>query len=264
MTARLPGSARPLPHAAPVSTATTDFRIDIKTVEVHDPRLRRVMMHDSRSLAYESAPRNAPLPTAATLHRCTGAVWAQRVGCCTMCAACGMLITEPFYRPFRRFTLRQVEALYSEETRLDEAWFPGVWPPTDTGSSGIWSMKLLRRKGWISGYQHMFSLNAVLATIAGWDGVPGRPVSLGTWWWDSMDRPTKDNKIVKSPDAVKSGGHQYLAVGQNPDARTVRIRNSWSRSWGENGYVDMSWDTLGELLADDGDAITGVPLGVAA
>lgn len=259
--ARLPGRAAPIAHAAPVSTA---FTVEIKTVEVRDPRLRRVMMHDSRSLPYESAPRDAPLPTRATLHRVHGAVWEQRVGCCTMCAACGMLITRPFHRPFRRFTMAQVEALYSEETRLDEAWFPGVWPPNDTGSSGIWSMKLLKRKGWISGYQHMFSLNAVLATLAGHAGGPGRPVSLGTWWWDSMDVPTRDGKIVKSPDAVQMGGHQYLLIGQDPERRTARVRQSWGDEWGQHGYADMDWDTLGELLADDGDAITGVPLGTAA
>lgn len=238
------------------------FTIEIKTVEVHDPRLRRVMMHDSRSLAYESAPRDIAAPTTSCLHEVHGAVWEQRVGCCTMCAACGMLVTKPFYRPYRRFTMARIESLYSEETRLDEAWFPGVWPPDDTGSSGIWSMKLLRRHGWIGGYQHAFSLNAALATIAGYDGRPGRPVSLGTWWWDSMDRPTRDNKIVKSPDAVKVGGHQYLAVGVDAERRTARIRQSWGPDFGEDGYVDMDWDTLDELLHDDGDGIVGVPLGV--
>lgn len=240
------------------------FTIEVKVAEVRDPRLRRHMMHDSRSLAYESAPRDAPLPTTASLCRCHGAVWTQRVGCCTVCAAAGMLITAPFHRPFRRFTMAQIEGLYSEETRLDEAWFPGVWPPDDTGSSGLWSMKLLQRKGWIASYQHGFSLNAVLATLAGYGGMPPRAVSLGTWWWDSMDVPTKDNKIVKSLNAVKMGGHQYLAIGQDPDRRIVRIRNSWSRAWGQSGYADMSWDQLAELLADDGDAVTGVPLGLTA
>ena len=240
------------------------FDVKIRLPEVvRDPRLRRIVTHDSRSLAYAAAPRDAPFPTAATLHPVHGAVFRQRVGCCTVCAATGMLLTEPFYRPYRRFNMLQIEQLYSEETRLDEAFVPGVWPPTDTGSSGLFSMKLLRRHGWISGYQHAFGLRSVLATLAGWDGHPGRPVSLGTWWYDSMDVPDADNRIVVAPGAEQIGGHQYLAVGQDPERRTVRIRNSWGPEWGEGGYADMPWDTLDALLADDGDAITGVPLGAA-
>jgi hypothetical protein len=231
------------------------FTIDVEIFEnPRDRRLRRHVMHDSRSLAYESAPRDAPLPTRASLHRSHGQVWDQQIGCCTMCAAAGMMITDPFHVPYRRFTLRQIERLYSEETRMDNAWLPGEWPPDDTGSSGLWSMKLLQRKGLISGYQHMFSLNAVLATLV------ERPVSVGTWWYESMEYPAADHLIEVSPGSACVGGHQYLLVGQDPGRRRVRVRNSWGRGYGDDGYVDMSWDTLARLLAEDGDAITAVAL----
>jgi hypothetical protein len=37
------------------------------------------------------------------------------------------------------------------------------------------------------------------------------------------------------------------------------MRNSWGRAWGSRGRAWMTWDDLGQLLADDGDCTILVP-----
>lgn len=227
------------------------FTIEIERIEPVDPRLRRQVAHDSRSREYPSAPKDAPYPTARSEHASHNAVWDQgELGCCTMMAAAGMMITDPFHKRYRRFTVAGIRKLYSQETRLDEAWFPGVWPPEDTGSTGLFSMKTLQAKGLITGYEHAFSLRAVLATLV------HRPVSIGTWWYDSMSEPGRDGLMTISPGAQQVGGHQWLAVGQDPETRRIKMRQSWGSGWGDRGYGYLSWDDLGRLLDEDGDAIT--------
>lgn len=41
---------------------------------------------------------------------------------------------------------------------------------------------------------------------------------------------------------AEGGGHAILVIGWNEKARTLRIRNSWGRTWGDGGYADLSYD----------------------
>lgn len=204
-------------------------------------RLGRHVVHDPASKQFPVARRAVSI---ASRH------WTRHVpiydqgntGSCTGNALAGCLSTGPWRHLFHEYTARRV---YSAATAIDE--FPGQWPPTDTGSSGLAVCKIAQRRGWISSYRHAFSLDDVLAALQ------HGPVIAGVDWFDSFDRPGSGGLCSISPNAGVRGGHEVCLVGLNIDARTVRFANSWSDQWGAKGFGAWSYDTLDTLLHRDGD-----------
>ena len=45
---------------------------------------------------------------------------------------------------------------------------------------------------------------------------------------------------------ASDGGHGMLVVGYNDYKKTFIIMNSYGTSWGDNGFFEMDYDTLGE------------------
>lgn len=76
---------------------------------------------------------------------------------------------------------------------------------------------------------------------------------LGTNW--TTDMMTPDKAGVVQPTGTSLGGHEYLAVGIDVRSKTILCQNSWGSTWGLRGRFRMTWDTLGQLLAQQGDAL---------
>lgn len=234
---------------------------DLEHVEMipsTDTRLARHVVHDERSRAY-ALPAGAVPVRPATWNR-QGPVFDQNVlndgrglGCCTACAGLGLLMTGPFAKTGRQFTIDDVVKLYSEETALDDREIPGRWPPDDTGSAGIYLMKALRNRGLITGYRHAFSLDAAL-----WALQRG-PIAVGSVWLNSMFEPRRDGWLVVDPRSGEAGGHEYVIDAYTPvTARQpagVRLTNSWSTSWGRAGSAWLDVRDFGYLLSQQGDVV---------
>ncbi len=202
-------------------------------------KLGRVVNHDPRSLAFPTRHANSPIIYGS--HRRYGNVFDQgSVSSCTGNAGMGCLNTAPFYSGHLYNELDAVK-VYSDATK-------GVYPPTDTGSSGLAVAKVLKSKGLIAGYEHAFSLNAALSAI-------GRtPVMIGVNWYDSMDKPSgTDALLTVTPHAVVRGGHELFLSAVYPKNKLVKGWNSWGRSWGNHGTFTMSFSTLERLLSEQGD-----------
>ncbi len=209
--------------------------------------LGRLVEHDPRS-------RNFPAPVAETLvttfHRRHSRVLDQGdLGSCTGNAMAGLLGTDPHYvsraKPTRNERLA-VE-LYSLATELDDV--AGVYPPDDTGSTGLGVARAARQLGLIGGYAHAFGVDHVLGAL-----VLG-PVIVGVNWYDSFDVPT--NGVVEiGVGAQVRGGHEFELVGLDMSVGRVRAVNSWGTGWGVRGRFEFSFDTLRRLLAEDGDCVT--------
>lgn len=213
-----------------------------------DQRLGRVKRHDPRSRGFDLAQTLSPrLPTERIEWARTGPLFDQDIGCCTACAALGLLMTEPFTNG-QTYTLDDAHALYHEETVIDG--FRGVWPPDDTGSSGLAAMKALKRRGLIAGYRHAFSPTVAVAALA------RGPIAVGTVWLESMFRPV-GGRIIVDPRSPVAGGHDYLVTAWDPAPRRVRVTNSWG-DWGIAGEAWMDLDSFAWLLRNGGDAVQPV------
>lgn len=237
---------------------------------VIDDRLGRHVVHDPQSRQFDLAELAGGVPTRPISWRRRGPIFDQgrcppsvlatvganpektSIGCCTMCAAFGLLLTEPFYRPGKGYTLADVLPGYHRETVLDGRAIPGVWPPEDTGSAGLYAMKVLRELGLISGWRSAFSLRSVLTAL-------GRgPVAVGTNWYESMFDPVRRagrDVLDIAPSAGVAGGHEWIIDKFDPDEQMVGMTNSWGVGWGTNGTAWLSLDTLNRLLHERGDAI---------
>lgn len=216
--------------------------------------LGRNLYHDSRNRAY---------PWLATTRALTSQDWPRhipildqgRVGACTGFEQVGALGTGGIFDslPTGHTTLDGKLGLfiYSGAETIDG---DGPYPPNDNGSSGPSAAQVAKNLGLISGYLHCFTLNDVL------DALESGPVGIGSNWYDSMDRPDSSGLVSVSPGASIRGGHEYLCRGKDMDAKLLHFDNSWGTGFGVNGSFSYSFDTLGRLLGEQGDATVSLPL----
>ena len=233
------------------------------THQVPGRPLGRLVEHDDRSRLYAFAPDVTTTDgLVSKVHTVRVPVLDQGdVGACTGFAAEACVGTDPFYSAMPdalpgKPTLDagtdtgQALSLYAAATVLDS--FPGVYPPDDTGSTGLAAAKAAQRAGLISGYRHCFSLTSTLKALT------VVPVIVGTVWLESMDSPD-ENGHVEVSGSVR-GGHEYCLYGLDVEQRLVWARNSWGPGFGRDGCFSLSWDDLGALLDQQGDATVMVPL----
>jgi hypothetical protein len=181
------------------------------------------------------------------------------LGSCTGNAMTGLLGTVPFFATLPSGTLSSTDAtadehvavgLYSDATKIDT--YPGTYPPTDTGSSGIAVAKAAQKKGWISGYQHTFDLNSALKALA------VTPVIIGISWYEGFDSPKPSGQL--SIAGSVRGGHEVVLDQLDVEHERVWLTNSWGTSFGVHGRAFFTWATFSRLLSEQGDCTVPVPI----
>lgn len=231
--------------------------------EPTDPRLKRRVHHDSRSLryAYGVLPKSAIVKTK----------WTRRIpildqgqlGSCTANAFTGVFGTDSMQRmgsttaavkadsrgifAAGTFGLNEDFAVqfYSLET-LDDS-FPGNYPPDDTGSDGLGAMKAAQDLGLVDTYKHAFSIAAVQSAL-----MQG-PVLWGTEWLNSMFTTDAKGFLVVDKSSGVAGGHELVLNGYDPATDTYDGDNSWGTSFGLDGSFKVTGADLKYLLSRDGD-----------
>jgi len=210
------------------------------TKEQHIPgkRLGRHVLHDPKSrkfpapvkdIASVNWPRHVPIFNQDDLGSCTGN------------AATGCVSSGPFSV---KGTEEMAVKVYSAATRLDR--IRGVYPPEDTGSSGLAAMKALKNMGLIDGYSHAFGLEHVLGALTISPGI------TGITWLTGCDEPDSDGIVTY--DGTVRGGHEVEIIGCDADNELVWFANSWGKNWGKDGYFAMSWEDYDKALKARGDA----------
>lgn len=227
---------------------------DIKVIPSRDPRLGRHVEHDPASRAFAYRPRKA-LPQVNVRHARQIPVFDQgNLGSCTGNSGMGCLGTGGFYDTVKDLIADWSEdsavKLYSEATAIDE--FPGTYPPTDTGSSGLAIAKVLTKRQHISGYEHAFSFEAALAALQ------EKPVITGVNWYDNFFYPDH-NGIITIGGSI-AGGHEFVLDEIDWDRKLIGAQNSWGPYWGVSGRFYIPFDVYARLLKEDGDVTIFTPI----
>jgi hypothetical protein len=215
---------------------------------VDDKRLGRHVEHDVRSRDFPAVAKVTPPKSVTWRHH--GRVLNQgNLGSCTGNAMTDALMCDPLWQKGQTLTEHDAVALYELATKLDG--IPGVYPPDDTGSSGLAVAKAAVAEGWITGYSHAFGLDQALAALQ------AGPVIIGVNWHSDMDNPGPGG-VVHVGGTIR-GGHEVCVVGCDADKKTVRVLNSWGPHWGDKGYFTLSWADFGRLLNEQGDVTVPRP-----
>ncbi len=137
--------------------------------------------------------------------------------------------------------------LYDVAQELDE------WPgkePDYYGTSVLAGVKaLVSFIGERHTYRWCFGLSDVLRTLS-YVG----PVVIGVNWYESM-MYTDARGLVKIENQRIAGGHAVELIGVDPKRSEVIGMNSWGPTWGFNGRFRLGYETLSQLLREDGEAV---------
>ena len=96
-----------------------------------------------------------------------------------------------------------------------------------------------------------------IADIEAWVLNKG-PVVTGTNWTYNMFTP--DSKGFVKPTGFIAGGHEYLIVGADSQAKVFTFANSWGEGWGQKGFFYMTYKDYQKLFNAQGDACVSVEL----
>lgn len=141
------------------------------------------------------------------------------------------------------------QPLFNPVTIYNEAQKIDAWPGEDyAGTSVRAGAEILRKLGVIAEYRWASSVDEVVSALLNLG-----PVVVGTWWYSDMFSPNAKTGLITATGS-KAGGHAYILNGVNVKKKLIRIKNSWGRAWGKKGHAYISFDDLGKLLNDQGEA----------
>lgn len=199
--------------------------------------------HDPRSRAYPVRALTTSARPRSYTWRCEA--WNDQgvEGACVGFAWSHELAARPVVQPTSEADAR---AIYHRAQQLD------TWPgEAYDGTSVLAGAKAVQERAGLVEYRWAFGLDDLIGAV-GLRGpaVLGIPWTTGMWDTDAAGYVHATGRVV--------GGHAILAHGVNLPGRYFTLRNSWGRGWGVNGGCRISFDDLGRLLADDGEACVPV------
>lgn len=117
-------------------------------------------------------------------------------------------------------------------------------PATSKGTTIRAGATVAKRLGLISEYRWAFTLEEAIDALL----IFG-PVIAGTTWYTGMTSP-KNGIMSATGDNI--GGHAYIINGVDTVKKQFRMKNSYGKSWGKNGFGYIPFDDMKKLLKESG------------
>ena len=216
-------------------------------IPFEDHRLGRHVVHDSRSWDYQEERPRRTVTLKTVQHRRYDPLPEpnQRIGCCTFVSECMLGNTVGNRVMGEVLDMEIAEKGYARATEIDP--FPGIYPPEDTGSSGLSAAKAAVEMGIAEKYVWYFDMESILVALQ------KHPISFGGLWYYDMFRATYDNPVVH-PTGAEAGGHQWVLSGYNATSGLIAGECWWGKNFGRNGRFYISIPDFRILLEAYGDA----------
>lgn len=133
-------------------------------------------------------------------------------------------------------------AFYKACQKCDK--FPGDNYAGTTVRAGA---KVLQDTGIITDYRWAFNIDEIILTL-----LTLGPMVVGTKWYHKMQYP--NNKGLIRPKGRALGGHAYILNGVDVNREYFRLKNSWGKSWGDNGHAYITFKDFEKLFKNGGEA----------
>jgi hypothetical protein len=213
-----------------------------------DARLDRVQEFDERSRGFAIRTTVGSKTRRSYTWRCHDQLDQGPDGACVGFAVAHELIARPA-------EVQGLDAKYAKEQIYWEAqkidpWDGGSYSganPFYEGTSVLAGAKIAKKLGWIEEYRWAFGLEDLILGV-GHNG----PAVIGVAWYTGMFNPNSIGYI--HPTGQVAGGHCVLVNAVNVKKKRFTIHNSWGPAWGMNGECYITFDAMGKLLQERGEA----------
>jgi hypothetical protein len=122
------------------------------------------------------------------------------------------------------------------------------WPGEGyAGTSVRAGAKILNKIGIVKSYRWAETVEDVIQCVK-YIG----PMVVGTRWYGSMTTPSPAGILTLNGGI--QGGHAYIINGLDEGLGLLRMKNSWGRNWGKEGYGYISYGDFNTLLMNGGEA----------
>lgn len=88
------------------------------------------------------------------------------------------------------------------------------------------------------------------------------PVIIGALWFEDMNRPNSEG--IMRASGKNFGRHAFVLNGIDLERGLVRVKNSYGKKWGRNGYANIPLEELEKLYKQGASAVVPFELKLKA